>query len=99
MGRVHWFKSQMPVPRRCVERPTGTVAEEHGAATEEIARNVAEADKGTAQVANNITDVNRGASNVADLAKRAPTGPGQREPHPCCSTGAHPYFGFAHTNR
>jgi methyl-accepting chemotaxis protein len=38
--------------------------EEQGAATQEIARNVGEAAKGTAQVAVNITDVNRGAGET-----------------------------------
>jgi len=42
-----------------VVTPPGTIAaavEEQGAATQEIARNVGEAAKGTTQVANNITD-------------------------------------------
>jgi methyl-accepting chemotaxis protein len=42
--------------------------EEQGAATQEIARNVGEAAKGTALVASNITDVNRGASETGSAS-------------------------------
>ena len=42
--------------------------EEQGAATQEIARNVGEAAKGTAMVASNITDVNRGAGETGSAS-------------------------------
>jgi methyl-accepting chemotaxis protein len=45
-----------------------TTVEEQGAATQEIARNVGEAAKGTAQVATNITDVNRGAGETGSAS-------------------------------
>jgi methyl-accepting chemotaxis protein len=44
--------------------------EEQGAATQEIARNVGEAAKGTAQVANNITDVNHGAAETGSASSQ-----------------------------
>jgi methyl-accepting chemotaxis protein len=44
--------------------------EEQGAATQEIARNVGAAARGTAEVATNITDVNRGASNTGSASAR-----------------------------
>jgi methyl-accepting chemotaxis protein len=44
--------------------------EEQGAATQEIARNVGEAAKGTTQVANNITDVNRGATETGSASSQ-----------------------------
>ncbi len=44
--------------------------EEQGAATQEIARNVGEAARGTTQVANNITDVNRGATETGSASSQ-----------------------------
>ena len=44
-----------------------------GAATQEIARNVAQAAQGTTQVASNITDVNRGAGETGSASSQVLT--------------------------
>jgi methyl-accepting chemotaxis protein len=47
-----------------------TAVEEQGAATQEIARNVGAAARGTAEVATNITEVNRGAGETGSASSR-----------------------------
>jgi methyl-accepting chemotaxis protein len=47
-----------------------TAVEEQGAATQEIARNVGAAARGTAEVATNITEVNRGAGETGSASAR-----------------------------
>ena len=44
--------------------------EEQGAATQEISRNVQQADRGTQQVSANITDVQRGAGETGTASSQ-----------------------------